>query len=136
MPVKLTCKSIQGDIISVNVLGQPIIIIQSPRIANDLLEKRSVVYSDRPVLMMGGELVGWKNTLALISSGKRFREYRKMIFRVIGTRRNVTQYHPLEERETRRFLGRVLAHPDQLTAEIRRSADSVFVRQSIRNPIS
>ncbi len=28
-----------------------------------MLEKKSVIYSDRPVLQMGGELVGWKRTL-------------------------------------------------------------------------
>lgn len=61
---------------SVKVLGQPIVIIQSSKIAIDLLDKRSVTYSDRPVLTMGSELVGWKNTLALTPYGARFREYR------------------------------------------------------------
>lgn len=67
-----------GDIISVKILGQPIVIIQSSQIAVDMLEKRSVTYSDRPRLTMGGELVGWKNTLALTPYGPRFREYRSV----------------------------------------------------------
>jgi hypothetical protein len=45
-----------GDISSVTVLGQPLIILNSSKIAVDMLEKKSAKYSDRPILPMGGEL--------------------------------------------------------------------------------
>jgi hypothetical protein len=41
---------ILGDIVYSRVLGQHIIIVSSMQIARDLLEKRSAIYSDRPVL--------------------------------------------------------------------------------------
>lgn len=65
-----------GDLMSVKVLGQPIVIIQSSKVAIDMLDKRSATYSDRPVLTMGSQLVGWNKTLALTPYGARFREYR------------------------------------------------------------
>lgn len=37
-----------GDLICVNMLGQTVIIINSSRIARDLLEKRGSIYSSRP----------------------------------------------------------------------------------------
>jgi cytochrome P450 len=76
---------------------------------------------------MGSELVGWKNTLALTPYGARFREYRKMMSRAMGTRENVKKYHALEEEETHRFLVRVLARPQDFVAEIRKTAGAIIL---------
>ena len=39
---------IEGDIMHVDVFGQPFLIVSTLKIAEDLLEKRSSIYSDRP----------------------------------------------------------------------------------------
>jgi len=36
-----------GDVVSVKILGQVIVILNSPKAAKDLLEKRGDIYSDR-----------------------------------------------------------------------------------------
>lgn len=41
-------REIYGDIVSYNVLGQTIIVVNSPAAAHELFEKRSSNYSDRP----------------------------------------------------------------------------------------
>jgi hypothetical protein len=41
-----------GDITSVNVFGQCIVVLNSCRVASDLLDKWSSIYSNRPVLTM------------------------------------------------------------------------------------
>ena len=46
----------QGDLMRLTVLGQPIYIISSYKIATDLLEKRSLIYSDRPIMRFAQEL--------------------------------------------------------------------------------
>jgi hypothetical protein len=108
-----------GDISHVEVLGRHIIVLNSVKAAIELLDKKSAVYSDRPVLTMGGELVGWKYCLGFLSYGDRFRYYRKNIHRVIGSRAAMAVYEQIEEIETRRFLKRVFAKPEQLQAHIR-----------------
>ena len=40
----------------VSVMGQPIIVLSNSEVISDLLEKKSAVYSDRPVAPMAGEL--------------------------------------------------------------------------------
>ena len=70
---------------------------------------------------MGGELVGWKNTLVLVPYGDRLREYRKMFHQTIGTPALLEQYHAIEERETHKFLQRLLASPEDLANHIRKS---------------
>ena len=37
-----------GDIMSVDIIGQPIVIINSRKIAKELMDGRSSLYSDRP----------------------------------------------------------------------------------------
>ncbi|KAG2148109.1 cytochrome P450 [Suillus clintonianus] len=119
-----------GDISHVEVLGQHIVILNSVKTSVEMLEKKSSVYSDRPVLPMGGELVGWKNTLVLLPYGDHLREYRKHFHRVIGSRAALDVYNPIEEVETHRFLKRVLAKPDQLQAHVRHTAGAIILRIS------
>jgi hypothetical protein len=119
-----------GDISHAEVLGQHIIILNNVKTAVELLDKKSSSYSDRPVFPMGGELVGWKNTLVLLPYGDRFREYRKNFARVIGSRAAMNTYHPVEEMETHRFLQRVLAKPAELSQHIRHTAGAIILRIS------
>lgn len=119
-----------GDISHVEVLGQHIIVLNSIKTAMELLDKKSPVYSDRPVRPMGGELVGWKHSLGLLSYGDRFRCYRKNVHRIIGNRTAISVYNTIEEIETYRFLKRVFAKPEQLQAHIRHTAGAIILRIS------
>ncbi|PFH52584.1 hypothetical protein AMATHDRAFT_74066 [Amanita thiersii Skay4041] len=121
---------IWGDICSVTVLGQPIIILNSRKAAYEMLDKKSVIYSDRPTLQMGGELVGWKNTLVLLPYGDRFRRYRRLFHSLVGSHATIKKFIPVEELETRRFLRRVLAKPEDLASHIRKTAGAIILRIS------
>jgi hypothetical protein len=48
-----------GDVIYLEVLGKPMLVLNSMEAINDLLDKRSDIYSCRPTLTMGGELIGF-----------------------------------------------------------------------------
>lgn len=47
---------LQGPISSVTVMGQTIIILNDPRLAFELLEKRSAIHSSRPKQIFAGEM--------------------------------------------------------------------------------
>ena len=111
--------SVLGAIVSVSIFGQPMIIVNSKQTAMDMMVTKSAIYSDRPVMQMGGELVGWKDTLVLVPYGDRFRNYRKFFHQVIGNNTSMSLFYPVEELETHRFLKLVLANPDDLVAHIR-----------------
>lgn len=103
-----------------SVFGQQLIILNSAKAAVEMLDKKSTIYSDRPIMQMGGELVGWKNTLVLTPYGDRFRTYRKLFHQVIGTHSAMMNFHPIEEKETHGFLKRILVNPDALPDHVRR----------------
>ena len=102
-----------------NVLGQPLILLNSAKAAFEMLDKKSAIYSDRPTLQMGGELVGWKNTLVLLPYGERFRRYRRLFHQSIGTTSAMSRFLPIQEQEARRFIRGVLAKPEDLSKQIR-----------------
>ncbi|KIM67833.1 hypothetical protein SCLCIDRAFT_1189995 [Scleroderma citrinum Foug A] len=119
-----------GGMTHLEILGQHIVVLNSLKTAVEMLDKKSSIYSDRPVLPMGGELVGWKDTLVLLPYGDRLREYRKNFHRVIGSRAAMAIYNAIEEEETHKFLQRVLAKPGDLHDHVRTNAGAIILRIS------
>lgn len=108
-----------GDLMSVTILGQPIIILNSFKHASALLDKRSGIYSSRPRLMMGGEIVGYNKTLALLPYGETFKQVRRLAYRLMGSKANLEPWIPLEELESHRLLKRIYQKPDNVAGAIR-----------------
>jgi len=47
-----------GDLVYLNVAGQPIVVLNSHKVAGDLLDRRSRIYSDRPHNIVGCIMTG------------------------------------------------------------------------------
>jgi hypothetical protein len=45
-----------GDVVYLHVVGQGLVFLNSPEANFDLLDKRGSIYSDKPQLVMTGEL--------------------------------------------------------------------------------
>lgn len=94
------------------------IIVNSSDIMDEL-DRQGAVYSDRPRLEMGGELVGYGNTLVLLPYGARFRLFRKYFSNFLGP--IPMENHVLTiEHESYRFLKRVLTKPNDLMSHLRK----------------
>ncbi|RPD66667.1 cytochrome P450 [Lentinus tigrinus ALCF2SS1-7] len=119
-----------GDIVSVTFLGQPFVILNSSKHAVDMLEKKSSIYSSRPVIPVGGELVGWNRTLALLPYGNKFREYRRLLFQLIGSRKNMERFVPLVDSKTRAFVYELYKEPNTLLKHIQKSAGAIILMMS------
>lgn len=112
--------TVSGDISHIEILGRHIVVLNSVKVAVELLDKKSSKYSDRPILPMGGELVGWKHALPLLPYGNLFRESRKQFHRAVGTRAALKAYHPIRKQEFHKFLKRLNENPDDFALHIRR----------------
>ncbi|KAL3490239.1 cytochrome P450 [Aspergillus germanicus] len=121
-------KDLYGPISSITVFGQTIVILNDSRIAFDLLEKRSNIYSSRPKMVFGGEMVGWEHTLAMQTYSDTFRAYRKAMHCVLGTKNAISQFDDLQDVEIRRFLLRALDKPGDLLQHIRTEAGAVILK--------
>ncbi len=119
-----------GDLMSIVLLGQPMVVINSYKHAYALLEKRSAIYSDRPHMIMAGDIVGWDQILVLLRYGSQFREYRRLMARVLGSRRNVESFVPIIEEQTGKLLGRLLREPTaDLPSQIRKYVSRASFRR-------
>ncbi|KAI0387367.1 putative cytochrome P450 oxidoreductase OrdA-like protein [Hypomontagnella monticulosa] len=121
-------KELYGPISSVTVMGQNMVIINDAQLAFELLEKRSVKYSSRPKQIFAGEMMGWERALGLCPYDSRFRMYRKIMGRVLGTKAAVAQFNTLQEAEVGHFLLHVLDDPENFIQHTRKEAGAVILK--------
>ncbi|KAI0058254.1 cytochrome P450 [Artomyces pyxidatus] len=105
-----------GDIMSMQVLGTFIVILQSPSAARDLLDKHSAIYSDRPVLPFFQMMdLDWAIPLARFT--ERWRRGRRILER--GLRPSMTAlYHPTQKAKVHLFLKHLLERPERFREHI------------------
>ncbi|KAJ6612835.1 cytochrome P450 [Mycena sp. CBHHK59/15] len=120
--------NVWGDISSLTIFGQTMVIVNSLSIAEDLLDVRGSNFSERPVIQMGGELVGFRNTLSLSQYGDRVRKERKLFHQLFGSQNTVQRFAPLIESEIRKFLGNLLQNQTKVEDEIQRSTGAIVLR--------
>ncbi|THH14927.1 hypothetical protein EW146_g5475 [Bondarzewia mesenterica] len=106
-----------SDIIHLEVLGTHMIILNSQTAANDLLNKRSSIYSDSLRL-------DW--ALGFVSYGQRWRDMRKAFHQYFHPTATL-QYHPIEERATVELLQRLLDTPEDFIEHLRHMAGKIIL---------
>jgi hypothetical protein len=109
---------ILGDLVSLNCAGTVIVVCNSYQKSVELLDKKSSIYSDRANAPMATDLVGWKNNLAFLPYGKRFREGRKLFHQEFGTPNALIKFYRQEEDESLNFLRRLLEVPEDFERSI------------------
>ncbi|TFK41780.1 cytochrome P450 [Crucibulum laeve] len=71
-------RQLNSDMVHIAVGQTPIIVVNSIRTANDLLDKRSSLYSDRPWMPMLCDLMGWGWATSIIRYSEEWREQRRL----------------------------------------------------------
>ena len=95
----------------VRALGRSIIILNDAQYAIDMLEKKSLLYSDRPSLVVGVQLVGWDEGLALMQFSELWSEHRRLLGQFMGTKVKVEAFDFVVQAQTNVFLKSLLAEP-------------------------
>ena len=119
-----------------NVLGYHFLILGSFERTTDLLEKRSLNYSDRMRLPMVLELyvldsldlkscekkpcfrMEWDFSIGLLPYGEGWRSHRKSFHRFFNIN-TVSKYQPIQRRDVRVLLRRLLDTPDNFLHHVR-----------------
>ncbi|KAH9929346.1 cytochrome P450 [Fomitopsis serialis] len=110
-----------GDLMYNESFGHRTIIINSQRVARDLLEKRGAKYSNRPRMTMLVELIGWDPIPALLPyRSEGHRKQRRWTWSAFGDKKSVQKYKDLGERETCIFLLGLMETPDDYALHIKR----------------
>ncbi|KAI0772509.1 cytochrome P450 [Trametes elegans] len=115
-----------GDVVFLHVFGQGLLFLNTYEVAADLLERRGAMYSDKPPLVMAGELCGCENMVAFTRYGEKSRRQRRLMQKALGPGA-IPTYHPLLEIETQALLKRLLDDPNNFDSHIRRYAGSLVL---------
>lgn len=116
-----------GPIVYIQIFDKKIIFLNSAKVALDLLDGRSKIYSERPIEYMAN-LCG--RNLALFStsmSDPRFKILRKLLQDGLNPRA-VKTYRPIQIEENRVLLAALANQPEDFRAHIRRNAVALIMK--------
>nr|BAK09491.1 cytochrome P450 [Postia placenta] len=116
-----------GNLIYVSFFNKPVIAINSLEIAQDLMEKRSVRYSDRPRFVHIEEMMGWMSHLGRTAADDEFRRHRRWVQNAFLDKATLAHYHPVQHRELYILLGKLVESPDKYWKHFRRYVGAVLM---------
>ncbi|KAI0739563.1 cytochrome P450 98A3 [Daedaleopsis nitida] len=114
--------NIYGDVVYLNILGREIITLGSYKAANDLLDKRSSIYSGRMASVMA-DMCGMVWNLALKPYGPEWRLHRRTFHQYMNSE-VVPKYGPIQTSATRTLARRLLDSPQNWNKLIKFSVAS------------
>ncbi|SJL09865.1 related to cytochrome P450 CYP2 subfamily [Armillaria ostoyae] len=107
-----------GDVFYLDTPGNPTVVISSAQAAEDLFEKRSGNYSDRP---------GWGFNLGLMRYSDRWRMYRRTFHQYFQPRA-VPAYNPVQMKASSVLLQQLDKSPDAFVHHVRHYAGSIIMK--------
>ncbi|KAF8799105.1 cytochrome P450 [Phlegmacium glaucopus] len=122
-------KEFNSNIIHIYALGRNVIILNSFDAAVDLCDKRSSIYSSRPVSPMLNDLVGWTWTMTTMVYGDPWRERRRM-FQKHFNASNTQFYQPIQREFIRKMLPRLLDAPAEFLSISRHTIGGMAISMS------
>ncbi|KAI0295337.1 CyP450 monooxygenase [Multifurca ochricompacta] len=120
------------DIAHVDVMGSHIIILNSAKAANELLEKRSSIYSDRPqftafqLFLLDFPSMGLGFNHGMLPYGERWRRLRRA-FHTHFDATTSKEYRPLEMQAVQRLLRNLLESPDNFSQHLKHMTGQVIL---------
>jgi len=113
---RLTAPS--GDIIYLKAAGRESVVLSNPKAVSDLFDKRSAIYSERPVFHFAGSILGFDRGTALLQHNEIHKRTRRHLTQTMGPGA-AKRYWGLQQYETARFLQRAINEPDTLSSQIK-----------------
>ncbi|KAJ7598144.1 cytochrome P450 [Mycena floridula] len=116
-----------GSLISLSAFGTNIVVIHSWKLAIELCDKKSPIYSSRPTIPMA-DIMGWQDAMSSQVYGPRLRSYRKVFHNELGNGAAMKHYWPVEETHARKFIKLCLLNPDRLDHHCFQHAGAIVLR--------
>ncbi|KAJ7056727.1 cytochrome P450 [Mycena amicta] len=115
-----------GELIFLDVLRNPILVLNSVEAAQDLLEKRGAIYSSRPVRVMLKDVMGFDFLFTGMKYDTWYKQHRTM-FHQHFHRSIVTKYHSLQQKHVHTLLRNLAKMPDSLELLLRRTTAAIVL---------
>ncbi|KAH9053923.1 cytochrome P450 [Lactarius vividus] len=110
----------------INALGKGMLIINSQRVAVDLLEKRSTIYSSRPHYISAGDFMTKNMSFSILPYGDLLRQFRRVTAEGFS-KSAVQRFHPIQNREAIMLALALMKSPPDLKKHFHRHAWSIML---------
>ncbi|KAJ7684152.1 putative monooxygenase [Mycena polygramma] len=115
-----------GNLVYADVAGQPLVVINSAKIAKDLLDQRSAIYSERPTLVMA-KLSGYCEGFVLQPYGENWRQQRKIVSQEFS-QLSITRHYALQENEAKKLIRALVDDPKSLRRELKLRLGTIIIQ--------
>ncbi|KAJ6472470.1 cytochrome P450 [Mycena sanguinolenta] len=117
-----------GPVMHLQVLGRHMIILDSYQAALDLLDKRGLIYSDRPKFTLY-ELLGWTPTLTFVPYGSKSQIIQRQMHQSYLSRHKIGDFKLMQTEEARRLVQNLMeSPPEKYTKLISRFATGIIAQ--------
>ncbi|TFY59670.1 hypothetical protein EVG20_g7697 [Dentipellis fragilis] len=121
-----------GDLIYLSVPGQRMLVINSHKIAVDLLERRSSKYSDRPASIMAYKLLS-AGLMMVMKPHNAVRTHRRAAHEALK-KENSHRYYPMQTTEAVLLAAELIAMPTNWNSHFQRRAASLTMSMIYDHP--
>jgi cytochrome P450 len=111
---------------TIKIASNTWVFLNSSRVVNDLLEKRSAIYSSRPRFPFTSDLMSGGCRMVMQPYGAQWRSIRKIMHSILNIR-NAATFAPFQDLESRQLLYEVLKQPEKWFLANQRFANSVVM---------
>ncbi|KAJ3486355.1 hypothetical protein NLJ89_g11818 [Agrocybe chaxingu] len=118
--------NLHTDIMYLNIAGQSVIVLDSAEAVNELMEKRSSVYSGRARMPMINELMGWNFNFGFMQYGERWRRHRRLMHHAFHPSAAL-RFRPHTMRAARNLLNSFLDNPNDVLGNLRQMAGETIM---------
>lgn len=122
------------DIISLNVLGSTMVVLNSAKAVSDIFDKKGSNFSDRPDMPMIVDLMGWDWTFALMRYGPRWKEHRRVFHSHFN--HSVVEHQVVQLEVSRELLTLLLTSPKKYREHMRHYTAHVIMKRVYGHTVS
>ena len=115
-----------GEMFTCRIGGSTWVFLNSSRVVNDLMEKRSAIYSSRQYAPFASGLLSSDSRMLLMPYGERWRLLRRILHQVLN-KQNMPTFEPFQDVESRHLLHDFLTHSELWYSANQRFANSVIM---------
>ncbi|KAI0066963.1 cytochrome P450 [Artomyces pyxidatus] len=120
-------RELGDDVISLNIMGNTMVVLNSAQAVADIFDKRGSNYSDRPDLPMIVDLMGWDWTFALMRYGPRWKEHRRVFHSHFN--HNMHEHRHIQIDISRELLSLLLKTPEKWLDHLRHYTAHIIMKR-------
>ncbi|KAJ7302126.1 cytochrome P450 [Mycena albidolilacea] len=131
--LKFTSWKTYRSVVYLDIAGQPIIVLNNAKAAADLLDRRALIYSDRPGNIVASEMMTGGLFFAMSHYGDTWRRMRRVAQEALS--KNFTdKFHAIQSKEAVLLTHSLLVNPTAWASHLRRTTASVILSMVYDTP--